>query len=522
MGVEIPLPTNSAPPQGQDGSSKATPNSLANSSKTLVGSLRPLRSKGTLMPGKANNGEKVCESPPLPCQFIPLLPGHIKPKMCGPPRPEDGGQQPKFLGRMQKRNIVHLDHRLNAICPRAPPDSCGVDDKGSEKLICRRRPADKDQFHKAIDLLNSMIEADARKFDMREWVIRHAEGRAGAQLSKEQLQPVWILVGSDFVLAVDLNGSAQHRNYSDVAALQLEQFPPEGAIVFPLEGVLKTGELRLPQTSTGVKAMNVLLRGESRWGAPIGVLFMSPSDQSSIIQDICQSYLPSFLRSVYPMGVQLRGEWISTVSSSEVGEFRVAELPQKFRDGLHLSMAAQGTSGTSSLTGEGYRISDVEVVQSLGKLDSTELHGERKTNVEMGSSPSFNLKNQQQEMLSTTSQASKPPPTNPPWEGGGRGPLFSGRLHTLQSVPPKGSPTTFCHGVLLLTARGPLELLPEGTTSHVRIKDVKLSFLRSGVGRCMRLTQESVRFMYVPSGPVLSDNHVVDTRYAVLRLQTHK
>ncbi|RNE98447.1 hypothetical protein TraAM80_08757 [Trypanosoma rangeli] len=390
-----------------------------------------------------------------------------------------------------------------------------VTQKGEAAASCTK---EQKEFENAIGILNRMMEIDAKNNDSRAWVTRFTEGTAEARLRKEELLPVWIIVSMDSVLAIDLNGTTQHRNYVGLSASEVTRFPPSSCIVFPFQDALKDGEVRLPENVSDVATMMMPAAKEIRWGVPVGVLFINSIERNSIVRDILQVFIPSFLQKIYPHGVPLKGAWTPTASASEVMSTtsRVINIPRGVRESVVSCMTQLGISNVSPFMGSGTRLGDNQGFHEFQQRDKV---SQRLSVAESLTERRVNDIPQQPRRLGE-SPPSVRNGSSSPWESRGSQLLFTARLVISNPFSSSMACSVPCHSVLVLTPRGPLELVAEPPSSAVTVKDVKLSLLRSGLGRSLRLQKDMVRFTYAPSLPMADDGELINARYAVMRLKT--
>ncbi|KAH9589318.1 hypothetical protein LSM04_006480 [Trypanosoma melophagium] len=423
---------------------------------------------------------------------------------------------------MQKLHIRHSAPPPQSVTPQDP--IINYDTPATRTIIPSSTFTADEQakFERSIEILNTMMSVETKNLDVRTWVTRFVEGKSEAHLSKEDLFPVWILVTADVVLAIDFNGTSKHRNYSWICASQFSSFPPDGCIVFPLQDVLVKGEVKLPQSAAEAAAMQMPLSQELRWGVPLAVLFVNPHQSVSIVRDVCQTYLPSFLQAVYADGVPLKGHWVPRGAAGRRPD--VMPLAGTVCEAIHSCMAG---GGVGVFAGEGNRLREVQPrdVQSPPRRDGIQAEKKQKEE-EKGEKEKEQQQQQQQQQKQQEKQEKGQIQLGAvrewrsPWESSGMQLIYTARLYVSSTTPFSLASTILCHAVLVLTPRGPLELVVELPTVRVTVKDVKASLLRSGLGRSLRLQQDTVRFIYAPSTPVLEEDAIIDTRYAVLRLQT--
>ncbi|ESL07898.1 hypothetical protein TRSC58_04408 [Trypanosoma rangeli SC58] len=397
----------------------------------------------------------------------------------------------------------------------APITSEPVTQKGEAAAPCTKEQM---EFENAIGILNRMMEMDAKNNDSRAWVTRFTEGTAEARLRKEELLPVWIIVSMDSVLAIDLNGTTQHRNYVSLFASEVTRFPPSSCIVFPFQDALRDGEVRLPENVSDVATMMMPAAKEIRWGVPVGVLFINSIERDSIVRDIFQVFLPSFLQEIYPHGVPLKGAWTPAASASEVmtTTSRVMNIPRGVRESVVSCMTQLGISNVSPFMGGGTRLGDDQGFREFQQRDEVSQHlsvAESLTEKRVNDLP------QQPRRLLESSPSVRNGPSSP-WESRGNQLLFTARLVISDPFSSSTAGSVPCHSVLVLTPRGPLELVAELPSSAVTVKDVKLSLLRSGLGRSLRLHKDMVYFTYAPSLPMVDEGELINARYVVMRLKT--
>ncbi|EKF31262.1 hypothetical protein MOQ_004905 [Trypanosoma cruzi marinkellei] len=397
--------------------------------------------------------------------------------------------------------------------PSAPASCEAVTPTAETAAFCSTKQA---EFEKAIDTLNSMMEIDAKNIDPRAWVTLFTEGKAEARLSKEHLLPVWIIVHMNFVMAIDMNGTAQHCNYGNFSASQATSFPPCGCIVFPLQDALREGEVRLPENLSDVEAMMMPATSEIRWGVPVGVLFMNPHERISVVRNICQLFLPLFFREAYPQGVPLRGVWIPAALDATPRKSCAINIPVNVRECVLSCMRDLGISNGNAFTGDGSRLGGTqrrcEVQQRESAPPKLTVATSLTTRHGSGLTP-------EEQKLRGSSQ-SKDCDLATPWGSRGNQPIFTARLLTSSAIVSSPECCTPCYAVLVFTPRGLLELVAESPSAAVTVKDVKMSLLRSGLGRSLRLQRDAVRFLYAPSLPVIEDDALINARYVVMRLQT--
>ncbi|ORC92658.1 uncharacterized protein TM35_000034110 [Trypanosoma theileri] len=419
------------------------------------------------------------------------------------------------MQKLHIRRSVPLPHSVKT---QEPIINC---DTSATRITTPQRTftfTDDDQikFNRSLEILNTMMSVESKNVDARAWVTRFVEGKSEARLSKEHLFPVWILVCSDAVLAIDLNGTSKHRNYSWISESQFTYFPPDGCIVFPLQDVLVKGEVKLPQSAAEAAAMQMPLSQEIRWGVPLAVLFLNPHESLSIVRDVCQTYLPSFLQTIYADGVPLKGHW----EPREVSRLQPGIIPlaKTVSDAIYSCMS---TAGVGTFAGEGNRLREIEPRDVSSPLRRDDFTPEKKKEEEeQQKEQEEQEKEKEQQQQQEGRSLGEVREWCSPWESSGKQLIYTARLYASGTVPLSSASTMVCHAVLVLTPRGPLELIVEPPTMRVTVKDVKKSLLRSGLGRSLRLQQDAVGFIYAPSTPVLEEDAVIDVRYAVLRLQT--
>ncbi|KAF8292541.1 hypothetical protein TcYC6_0115860 [Trypanosoma cruzi] len=415
---------------------------------------------------------------------------------------------------MRELRIARHGPIKGVVCEQLAPASCeAVTSTAETAAFCSKKQA---EFEKAIDTLNSMMEIDAKNIDPRAWVTRFTEGKAEAHLSKEHLLPVWIIVHMDFVMAIDMNGTAQHCNYGSFSASQVTSFPPCGCIVFPLRDALREGEVRLPENVSEVEAMMMPATSEIRWGVPVGVLFMNPQERISVVRNICQLFLPLFFREAYPQGVPLRGVWIPAVLDTTSTKPCAINIPGNVRECVLSCMRDLGVSNGNTFTGDGSRLGGTQRSCEFQQRESAP------PNVAVATSLTTRRGSEltpEEERLRGSSQSTNCDLTSP-WGIRGNQPIFTARLLTSSAIVSSTECRTPCHAVLVFTPRGLLELVAESPSAAVTVNDVKVSLLRSGLGRSLRLQRDAVRFLYAPSLPVIEDDAWINARYVVMRLQT--
>ncbi|KEG05680.1 hypothetical protein DQ04_19371000 [Trypanosoma grayi] len=450
-----------------------------------------------------------------PVEFIPEA-TNLAAKENANARSSGGGGR-FHNGAMQELRVAQSVPRTNVPKKQA---SLGGDETLSDTAAAMfDTSTQRAKFERAIEVLNGLVKDDARHADTRAWVTRFLKGNSEARLSKEDLLPVWILVSPEAVLAIDMNGTSQHHNYSDVSASQSAQFPPESGIVFPLQGMINDGEVRLPQSASEAAMMMMMMTvtGHVRWGFPIGVLFLCERTRASIVSDICQMYLPSFLQESYPRGVPLEGHWIPPEAKKTYKKPHVMPLTKCLQEFMLSCIMEVGTLSVVAFSGDGNRLMGEQNSQTTQEYVSTRQPREGKACT--SGDDLVTLQPKQQQRCETDDRQEE---ITSPWESDGTQLIFTARLFTSGATQQSLVPNVACHAVLVLTPRGPLELLVEKPTAAVTVKDIKLSLLRSGLGRSLRLQPDAVRFIYAPDLPALGEAEVIDSRYAVLRLQSHK
>ncbi|RNE98172.1 uncharacterized protein Tco025E_09274 [Trypanosoma conorhini] len=426
------------------------------------------------------------------------------------------GIKAKMRSGMRELKIAR-DNPNKAVASEQVPLVTGepMAQKEEAVALCSKEQA---EFENAIGVLNRMMEIDAKSVDPRAWVTRFTEGTAEARLRKEGLLPVWIIVDVGFVLAIDLNGTTQHRNYVGIAASRAARFPPNGCIVFPFQDALRDGEVQLPGNVSEVATMIMPAAKEMRWGVPVGVLFINPLERDSIVRDICQVFLPSFLQEAYPHGVPLKGIWAPAASERSTTTPRAMKIPGSVRESVMSCLTELGVSNASTFMGDGNRLGGEQLTRELQLREAVPPHlslAGSLTGSRGGGSP-----RQPQKLVESPASMRGAPSS--PWESRGRQPIFTARLIISKPLSPSTAGSVPCHAVLVLTPRGPLELVADAPSTAVSTKDVKLSLLRSGLGRSLRLQKDTVRFLYAPSLPAVDDDELINARYVVMRLQTQK
>ncbi|KAG8347931.1 hypothetical protein ERJ75_000938400 [Trypanosoma vivax] len=420
-----------------------------------------------------------------------------------------GGQRAIVCGRVKKLNIMRCAGYGNgAVSPDSQATSSAppVSKKATESDVT----IDAQRFRYAVDILNVMIEEDASRSGMRAWVSRFKNDKAEAKLSKEHLYPVWLIVGSEAILAIDLNGSSQHHNYEAVVATQLDLLPPQGAIILSLQNALFDSQLQLPRSVPELRAMMLPKSTDVRRGSPIGVLFLDPSERWSILYDVCQTYLPSFLRAAYPMGVTLCGDWTAGASPGQ-GLSHTIEISENIRNSILSSISDSGLPNQNVFVKKGSRLGSVQEQEAVPDHSPDGAENRPRSSVIDVS--------QLQRHLAGDAMDGHRDVARSPWEERGMESIFTATLFSTSPTLSGKPANAYCRGVLVLTPRGPVQLLAPGPGLMVRVADVAESLLRSCVGRSMRLSRECIAFKYAPSLPPLEDTTLVDTPYSVMRLQ---